>query len=356
MKKKNWIMKVAAGMLGLTMISASFVGSTFAKYVTKAQGHDHARVAAWGVLVDVEGGRAFDWRYAAQDDAYLQAGGQYSVVNRWGSDGQVVAPGTGSANLGTNLKATVIGQPEVAARYTIEAANIIDIRLPAGEYTDFTEAVPTWDQNGNITYGYTDKFTLDKDYTPIKWNLVITKGSTTVNVVEAIYDRLDPSLLALAEQYGLTRSGCSFFDAIAILKKVAGNDAYTQIVEQAIGNIVSGGRNFQLDVWDTRPNPTYGYNEGPGFELSYDFDPNKEMNFTFELTWEWAFEQINDPTNPDPAYTALYDKADTFLGNLAAYDWHGELPQYTIEFNAANNNGASTAIEAELTATATQID
>ncbi len=40
--KKNWTVKVAALMLALTMITACFVGSTFAKYVTKAEGQDNA--------------------------------------------------------------------------------------------------------------------------------------------------------------------------------------------------------------------------------------------------------------------------------------------------------------------------
>lgn len=321
--KKNWTVKVAALMLALTMITACFVGSTFAKYVTKAQGEDKARVAKWGVLVSVEG-NAFGTQYKTHDDTYE---GEFSVVSS--NDDQVVAPGTSSKDVDSNLVAHVVGTPEVAARYTIEGKNIKDVVLKAGTYTDYTQLVKADDG----TYGYTGKFTLDKDYAPIKWNLVISKGNTSINVADALYANLPANLIAVAESYGLTRSGCSFFDAIAILEKVADNDTYTQIVESALGNIVSGGSNFQLEA---------DKNAGT-FKMSYDFDPNKVMDFEFVLSWEWAFEQQED--------VELYDKADTFLGNWAAV----EMGQ-TINGFVVPDAPSSYKIDATLVATATQID
>ena len=68
--------------------------------------------------------------------------------------------------------------------------------------------------------------------------------------------------------------------------------------------------------------------------MSYDFDPNKEMDYTFTLSWEWAFEQEN---------VELFDKADTLLGNIAAGVC--EAPE-----------GASTVLAAEVAVSATQID
>ena len=334
--KKNWTMKVAALMLALTMITACFVGSTFAKYVTKAEGTDNARVAKWGVLVTVEG-NAFGTQYAATDEKYLAAEGEYSVVaneaydyNEDGEVDQVVAPGTNSTQVGKNLVATVKGTPEVATRYTLEGKNVKDIVLAAGTYTDYTQLIKADDG----TYGYTGKFTLDKDYAPVKWNLVIAKGTTELNVATALYDALAayPQYLAAAENYGLTRTGCSIFDAITIIQKVAGNGTYTQVVETALGNIVSGGRNFQLEA----------DKDAGTFKLSYDFDPNKEMDYTFTLSWNWAFEQEN---------VELYDKADTFLGN-----WIAVVLGQQIEGFEAPAAPSSYEISAELVATATQID
>lgn len=324
--KKNWIGKVAGLSLALVMITSSFVGGTFAKYVTKAEGQDNARVAKWGVIVDIEG-NAFATQYETSDDAYAEDGGVYSVVAC--NEDQVVAPGTNSEEVGSNLVASVVGTPEVAARYTIEGKDITDVVLAAGTYTDYTELVKDA-TSGN--YGYTKTFTLEKDYAPIKWNLVISKGNTSINVADALYAALPTNLIAAAESYGLTPSGCSFFDAIAILKKVADNDTYTQVVESALGNIVSGGRNFALEA----------DKDAGTFKMSYDFDPNKVMDFTFELTWEWAFEQDN---------VELYDKADTFLGNWAAV----ELGQ-DIDGFVAPAAPSSLVIDATLVATATQID
>lgn len=50
--KKNKIMRAAALMLSLTLVSSCFVGGTFAKYVSEATGTDSARVAKWSFEVN----------------------------------------------------------------------------------------------------------------------------------------------------------------------------------------------------------------------------------------------------------------------------------------------------------------
>lgn len=312
--KKNNVMRVFSLLLALTLISVCAISGTFAKYVTKVEGQDHARVAKWGVLLNIEG-NAFSDKYAATDASYLAAGGTTSVQAEEEGD-FVVAPGTNSEQVGKTLKASVTGRPEVAARYAVVISDVEDIVLPAGTYTDYTVAP------------YNTTFTLDKDYAPVKWNLTIDKnGANAINVADALYAGLAqyPQYLAAAENYGLTPSGCSIFDAVKILKKVAPSDTYKQIVENALKNIVSGGRNFQLDVAA----------DGT-LTMSYDFDPLKEMGFNFELTWEWAFEGN--------------DKADTYLGNFIA----GELVDNNVQQPTAGE--VSVNINATLTATATQID
>lgn len=327
--KKNNVMRVFSLLLALTLISVCAISGTFAKYVTKAEGQDQARVAKWGVLLTVDGNNFAD-KYAATDEGYLDAEGEYSVVSS--VEGQaVVAPGTSSELIDAGMTATVKGTPEVAARYTIEGKDIKDVVLAAGTYTDYTQLVKADDG----TYGYTGTFTLQKDYAPVKWNLKISKGNgTPIDFATALYDGLanQPDLLAKAESYGLTREGCSFFDAIAIIEKVAGNQGYKNIVEAALGNIVHNGRNFEL-VADK---------DAGTFKLSYDFDPNKVMDFKFELSWSWAFEQAD---------VELYDKADTFLGNWAAV----KLGQ-TIDGFVEPAAPSSVNLSATLTATATQID
>ncbi len=314
---KNKMMRIASVLLVAALITTCAISGTFAKYVTKVSGEDSARVAKWGIVLDIASDGIFAEKYAASDKAYLKAEGEYSVESSVEGE-KVVAPGTNSKEVGTTLVASVKGTPEVATRYTL-TGNVEDIVLPAATgYTDYTELV----KGDDGKYGYTKTFDLEKDYAPVKWNMTITKGNTTLNVAEALYANLPANLISAAENYGLTPTGCSFFDAVKILAKVAGSDTYKQVVDAALGSIVSGGRNFQLEVTDD------------GFTLGYDFDANKAMDFTFELTWEWAFEQEN---------VELYDKADTLLGNIAAEVC--EAPE-----------GASTVIGATLTATAVQID
>ena len=340
--KKNKMLRIASILLVVTLLSTCVISGTFAKYVTKAEGEDQARVAKWGVLVTVEGG-AFADTYAAEDEYYLAAEGVYSVVannTEFDENGNItkhgdnlVAPGTSSAQIEGDLVATVKGTPEVAARYTLNVSGVEDVVLPAGKYTDYTHLVKAEDG----TYGYTDTFELENDYSPVKWNLVIEGKGKTFDVAEDLYTALSayPALLQKAEALGFSKNGCSIFSAVAVLKKVASNEDYEAIVNTALGNVVSGGRNFMLDV------------TSDGLTMSYDFDPNKEMDYSFTLSWEWAFEQKDDNGN----VIDLYDAADTMLGNLAA----GITPTVAGEVNK-NVENAKLDIAAHVVATATQID
>lgn len=325
--KKNKMMRIASILLVVTLLSTCVISGTFAKYVTKAEGEDQARVAKWGVLVSVEGG-AFADKYAATDEAYLEDGGEYAVVSANGD--KVVAPGTSAKEADMALVATVKGTPEVAARYTLEGKGMKDVVLKKGTYTDYTQLVKAADG----TYGYTGTFTLDKDYAPVKWNLVIEGKGQTLNLATALYDNLPAANLAQAEAYGLTREGCSIFDAITIIQKVAGNEGYKNIVETALGNIVSGGRNFELEA----------DKDAGTFKLSYDFDPNKEMDFKFTLDWSWKFENGEEIKDAEGNGTGIFefDAADTYLGNVAA--------------GVVTDDNASTNLAATFIATATQID
>lgn len=340
--KKNKMMRIASILLVVTLLSTCVISGTFAKYVTKAEGKDHARVAKWGVVLSIEGDSAFSDVYEAEDADYLAADGVYSVKANeeydFDDDGEIdklVAPGTEM----DGLVATVYGKPEVAARYTLEGSGIKDICLPAGTYVDYTEYV--------LGEGYVKHFTIDKDYHPVMWDVTIAKnGGTPIALTAMLYDGLSayPELLAKAEALGFSRNGCSLLSGLAILKKVAPNDTYKDVIERALGNVVSNGRDFQLEMVGE-----------DGFKMSYDFDPNKEMNFTFGLSWKWLFDEETDGaylegTLDDGTTANVVDMADTFLGNWMAV----ELGQNIDGFTAPQDG--SLEIEASFVATATQID
>ena len=104
--KKTKFMRAALLLLVLTLITSCFVGGTFAKYTTKAEGSDSARVAKFGVTVTATKD-AFKAEYTGTDNA---------VTVKGKSEAKVVAPGTD----GSFTAATVSGTPEVSVKVTNE--------------------------------------------------------------------------------------------------------------------------------------------------------------------------------------------------------------------------------------------
>lgn len=299
---KNKLTRIMSVLMVFTMISTSAISGTFAKYTTGAAGEDAARVAKWGVVLTMDSD-LFAEEYETDD---AEAEMEMSVVSSNGD--KLVAPGTS----GDTFRATVKGTPEVATRFKLQIpAGWKDVILPAGEYTDYTQL--TMDANGE--YGYNDTFTLPADYSPVKWDIAVTKGNTTLRLSEVAAS--SQHFQDLAAAMGGTADGFAATDAVKIVK------TYKSQLEALILNMVSGASNAQFDVDD----------EG-NISLSLDFEANKEFDFEFALTWAWDFDDNGAGT---------FDKADTFLGNCAAGVC--ELP-----------DGASTDISASFIASATQID
>lgn len=125
--KKNKMMRLASAMMVLTLMSTSVISGTFAKYVTTNSGSDSARVAKFGVQIDVNDNLGlFSTTYAKSDSSYA---GTLSVEST--ADDRVVAPGTKGS-----MTFKITGTPEVATRVSIEFdASSSAIQLPAGEYT-----------------------------------------------------------------------------------------------------------------------------------------------------------------------------------------------------------------------------
>lgn len=107
MKKSNKLMRVSGVLLVLTLITSCFVGGTFAKYVSEGKGDDTARVAKWGVEVEVKGD-GFKTKYG-KDDVNSSITGSTVISS---SEDKVVAPGT----KGTFAGIKITGTPEVAVK------------------------------------------------------------------------------------------------------------------------------------------------------------------------------------------------------------------------------------------------
>lgn len=104
---RNRLMKASAFLLVSTMATSCFVGSTFAKYVSEGEGSDSARVAKWGVKVEVTGD-GFKTKYG-KDDYNSSVKGDTVISS---TTEKVVAPGT----KGTFGGVKITGTPEVAVK------------------------------------------------------------------------------------------------------------------------------------------------------------------------------------------------------------------------------------------------
>lgn len=118
---KNKYIKLASIMLMLCIITTCGVSGTFAKYTTEGTVTDSARVAKWGVTLDINSDNAFAASYGEN-------------VKSSSSSKKVVAPGTD----GTLLDLSITGTPEVAVRYTVD----VDLELSGWVYDTDKEHCP----------------------------------------------------------------------------------------------------------------------------------------------------------------------------------------------------------------------
>ncbi len=151
--KKNKMMRAASALLVAVLLSTCAVSGTYAKYVTTATGSDTARVAKWGVEISGMADGLFAKTYAKDSGT--------NIANTVSAQEEVVAPGTKND---TGVTFSLTGTPEVAVKIEIavkgsNSDTIKDVVLPAGTYTDWTQAP------------YTKQFDLNKAYNPVVFTL-----------------------------------------------------------------------------------------------------------------------------------------------------------------------------------------
>lgn len=318
--KKNKMMRIASILMVATLITTCAISGTFAKYITQAEGADQARVAKWGIVLGMKADGFFKTEYETDETAEKYGYKGLSVKSDGSDKLGLVAPGT----TGAGFEATVKGAPEVATRYILEIpAGWADVVLPAGTYTDYTKLVKADDG----TYGYTGTFTLEKDYAPVKWDITVSKGNgTPISLTQVAQSKPE-----LAAAMGGNEYGFSATNAVAIVKQ------FKSQLEDLILTMVSGAQNPSFDVDD----------DG-NIILSLDFEPNKEMDFTFKLAWGWQFTDAKEQTE-----ITLNDKADTYLGNVIA----DALSADNVEdITSEEYDEVSVNIDFTFKATAVQID
>ena len=111
--KKNRLMKVAALLLALTLMTSCFVGGTFAKYTSKATGSATAKIALWDVRVGDSAkldsvAKEFTFNLFDTINDTLGGGDETDVA-----DGHIAPGTTGSVTI------TITNSSEVNVDYTV---------------------------------------------------------------------------------------------------------------------------------------------------------------------------------------------------------------------------------------------
>lgn len=310
--KKNKALRAASALLVLTLLTTSIIGGTFAKYTTSDSAADTARVAEWGVTLQVSGnlyGKAYTagnleaskpvaWKSESETGQSVISAGVSAVA----AD-NLLAPGTQSDAGPFEFKLT--GTPEVASQTKVKITtqniflkkndenkqyglmvpvkdgeltneNFVDIaEQQGGLYTYETDTYKKVDTGatktpvaGKTYYTLEDAFTLSKNYYPIVYKLT---GDTKDEDGTIDTD----SLKEVAE---------------TILKKVKSDATFAVAPDTCKGNGTA--------VSESIP---------PNTDLSNKLALNDEI-----ITWSWAYGNGTD------ADRAMYDGADTVLGNLQA--------------------------------------
>lgn len=185
--RKNKMLRMASALLMLVLLTTSVVGGTFAKYVTEADASDSARVAKWGIKMDVDGSGTFK---AAYD----------TTVQSENSTDKVVAPGTS----GTAIY-SVSGAPETAYKITFTGTKTNDVFLAKGLKFKYTDS----DTNGGavnyIKPGTSTESMVSENYYPIKYTVTVISANATfsgsggiTNDTSKEFDTLEAAMTALS--------------------------------------------------------------------------------------------------------------------------------------------------------------
>ena len=260
----NKAMRLGSVMLVLALLTTCAISATFAKYVTSATGNDSARVAYWGWTSD--GNLAGDsTTLGLFAKTYAADDTSATSDNTVVSSDNVVAPGTKSS-------------VDVTFKYTGYANTPSDaaaaINAPEVAYNFAVNAKATGIKGGSTTVDV-DALDANPDF---KWTLG-KKGETATE-----YNTLKELIAAIGGLSGATTADTGSTDY---------NATYTK--EYAAGALPAA----------------FG---------------TAAANTTYEIGWEWAFE--------DATKSSTQDTTDTTMGNATDLD----------------------DLKLEITITATQID
>lgn len=318
--KKNVLMRAASGLLVATMLTTCAISGTFAKYVTQDNGGDMARVAKWGVVVQVEGDLYGQNYLDATNTESTATDSTVSVSSKTITDiggnstANLVAPGTES---GSPFTFSIDGTPEVDSKATVDITTQ-NIYLEAGKYgvmvpveagvvnaqnfAEFTLYIKTAD---------TQTYTLANAYDEITTLSLDNKFYTLEDVVEngAKYYPVEYTM------DGATTFGSD--DATADSAANKGTDTLAAVANTILAQI--GATTDLTTAEQTAKNITRTTATSAVIDHNTDLEAALKL-YQQEISWEWEFH--DEGTEPDihgePHHISQQDKLDTILGNLMA--------------------------------------
>lgn len=298
--KKNRMMRTASGLLVLTLLTTSVISGTIAKYTTQDSGSDNARVAKWGVTLQVDGS-LYGPGYLTTENTATEATTGVSVLHSSTTAGAdqdfVVAPGTKSDK---GFHFAVTGTPEVSSKVKAEIKTQ-NIYLKAGEYgvmvptevvtaENFSNAEEGYYTESNGTYTEANAFTENTDYYTLEDYV-----NLTADYYPVVY-KLGSTASDVDHKTEFTTGAVTSDSLAGAAAAIAG-----VIKTGSTGTTTDGVTTYTLESEVINPNT----------------DLAAALKLAGEtLTWEWAYDNDNCEKKGDDAGDLC--KADTILGNLMA--------------------------------------
>ena len=264
-KRKYGISTIARILFALVMIMGIAVGNVFAKYVTKEEGEtEEARVAAWGIEINVTDSNLFGTRYIWDNESsssIIKEGNDgTAIIVANDSSSYLVAPGaTGSISF------TISGSAEVASKVSIDISGTKDVLLKGTLTNNQTSAV------SNV------------EYSPLVWTL---NDGTSDIISGTLSDCLD-KMKAPAENINPN-------DTINVTYKLSWSWPY----ENNISRLKSGSSIINIDQADTlwslltydKKNDT---NRAASYVDGYTFASSNDTSLNASLIFKIVVEQVD---------------------------------------------------------------
>lgn len=321
--KKNKAMRAAGVFFIATMLTTCMTAGTLAKYVTGDQASDSARVAKFGVVVTANGS-LFGQEYAATTadtainySATANTGTVQVNATDQASGVKLVAPGTKSAQ---GLAFAVTGTPEVDVNATLKVDSAKNIRLNSGAWGTMVD-VDDFVTAENFASYVAD--TVNPLYVKATAN-----NATTYTKVAADATFADAN--EYCQLHDNTYLANAYYPVQYSLVNTGSNNSYDGDVD---GNVNTDTLAAVVNLYaqkfgTTFSNAAVDATKAYGANVKLDSANGTDLGAAV-ITWQWKFEQTNK---------AVYDPADTVLGDLIAGDGFDGVVVYNGEADSSTPN------------------